>query len=68
MPKADFKSWTRKGLEDFARETADEIPRLQEENKMLLKALRAEIMRTGLAEAPAESPAPVSLSQYPPPV
>lgn len=68
MPKADFESWTRKGLEDFAREAADEITRLQEDNKILLKAWRSELMRTSPGEVPAGSPSLASPSQYPPPV
>ena len=68
MPKADFTLWSRKGLETFAREVADDNLRLREENKMLLKAWRSELMRTSPGEAPAGSPSPASPSQYPPPV
>ena len=38
MPKADFSTWTREGLESIARQAVDENKQLREDNKLLLAA------------------------------
>jgi hypothetical protein len=41
--RTDFSGWSRKGLEEFAREVADENLVLRADNKALLEAWRAEV-------------------------
>lgn len=42
--KTDFKSWDREVLETFAREAADELARVREENRILLDAWRKAVI------------------------
>lgn len=43
--RTDFKSWTREGLEKFARDVADENLVLRTDNKVLLEQWRAEVKK-----------------------
>jgi|APGre2960657404_1045060.scaffolds.fasta_scaffold07757_3 hypothetical protein len=67
MPKADFSTWTREGLESIARQAVDENKQLREDNKLLLAAWRQAISERYLAGVPDGSPAPLSLPQSLPP-
>jgi len=55
MPKADFSTWTREGLESIARQAVDENKQLREDNKLLLAAWRQAISERYLAGVPAGS-------------
>lgn len=57
MPKADFSTWTREGLESIARQAVDENKQLREDNKLLLAAWRQAISERYLAGVPDGSPA-----------
>lgn len=50
---ADFTTWQRETLERFAADSTAEIERLQAENRMLLRAWRAEVERNGTQPAQA---------------
>lgn len=43
--RTDFKSWTREGLEKFARHVADENLVLEANNKALHEAWRQEVLK-----------------------
>jgi hypothetical protein len=56
MPKADFSTWTREGLESIARQAVDENKQLREDNKLLLAAWRQAVTERYLAGVPDGSP------------